>query len=70
MGTFENFLPALFAQRDQPGPLEYRQDMDPQPSNAEPQVGFDPALFQRRMEGYKSASNPSRYQAFGDRTFL
>ncbi|MEM6905125.1 MAG: hypothetical protein AAF568_04460, partial [Pseudomonadota bacterium] len=68
VGVFENFLPALFAQRDDLARLSYRREMDPAPAGA--QGAQDPALFQARLEGYRSAPDPYAFQAFDQPSFL
>lgn len=69
VGTFENFLPSLFAQRDQEKPLSYEKDMNNAPSPAE-QPGYDKSFFEERFEGYKQTSDPHDYQDFLRPTFL
>lgn len=64
VGVFENFLPALFAQKDDLNSLEYSPEMAPDLPSPETQHGFDHALFERRLNGYSEAKNPSAFQAF------
>ncbi|MEO1796840.1 MAG: hypothetical protein AAFR53_07480 [Pseudomonadota bacterium] len=72
VGTFENFLPALFAQRDDVTNLVYRRDQDPAPSAGQSpaQSGYDAALFEERVIGYASAKDPYAFQAFDKPSFL
>ena len=69
VGTFENFLPNIYAQRHQKTP-EFRISMDSAANYAEQDHGFDRALFETRMDGYRSARNPSEYQAYDEQTFI
>ena len=69
VGTFENFLPALFAQRAQGNDLSYEREMNKAPSPAD-QLGYDRALFDERIEGYKQTDNPHSYQGYSNLTFL
>lgn len=69
VGTFENFLPPLFAQREQGNDLSYERGMNEAPSPVD-QLGYDRALFDERIEGYKRTDNPHYYQAYSDPTFL
>lgn len=69
VGTFENFLPALFAQRKQGNDLSYKIGMNNAPSPAD-QLGYDRALFYERIEGYKQTDNPHSYQGYSNPTFL
>ncbi|MEM9045296.1 MAG: hypothetical protein AAGC81_11405 [Pseudomonadota bacterium] len=70
VGVFENFLPALYAQRETPEALEFSRDMDAAPGSPADQKGFDPALFKRRVEGYRAAQDPFEFQAFEAASFL
>ena len=68
VGTFENFLPALFSQRANGNQLNYEKAMDDAPKGA--QSGYDPKLFEERLSGYKETEDPHQYQGFGNPTFL
>ncbi|MEM1160178.1 MAG: hypothetical protein AAGJ28_04540, partial [Pseudomonadota bacterium] len=70
VGTFENFLPALFAQKDTPAALAYARDMDPDLPPPDTQQGFDSALFERRLNGYRNADNPHAFQQYQNASFL
>ncbi len=61
VGTFENFLPALYEQRDR-GTLRYARAMDSAPKMLEPQVGHDRAFFEIRRNGLSAATDPFAYQ--------
>lgn len=70
VGTFESFLPALYQQRKDVGSLMYSLDMVADLPAPETQTGYDRDLFQRRVQGYATASNPHRYQQFDQPSFL
>ncbi|MEM9591836.1 MAG: hypothetical protein AAF967_10930 [Pseudomonadota bacterium] len=69
VGTFENFLPALYDQRSDVSALRYSPKMVSPPSS-EKQTGFDLKLFEHRLEGYKAAANPFVYQQYEAPTFI
>ena len=69
VGTFENFLPALHAQRDA-GVLEYAPGMGAGVPSPDTQVGHDRALFERRLEAYRMADDPHAVQAVSAPSFL
>lgn len=69
VGTFENFLPSLFAQRDQGNSLRYEQHSNNAPSPAE-QTGYDKEFFATRLAGFQQTDNPHDYQGFLRPTFL
>ena len=70
VGTFENFLPAIYQQREDKGVLEYSRGMN-SISNGEPlQVGFDRTLFERRVQGYQEARDVHQFQAWDRPSFL
>lgn len=70
VGAFENFLPALYAQRDRSGELEYRREMNPDLPSPASQTGFDRGVFERRLQGFRDAADPLTYQAYGRASFL
>ena len=70
VGTFENFLPALFAQKDDLSQLEYARDMNPDLPSAEAQQGHDRALFEKRLDGYMHTDTPFGFQQYQGRSFL
>lgn len=70
VGTFENFLPALFAQRDDRQNLAYSKDMNPIGPDANEQVGFDQALFEKRVQGYRDSVDAHEFQGWEQPTFL
>ncbi|MEM9404409.1 MAG: hypothetical protein AAGA81_00075 [Acidobacteriota bacterium] len=63
VGTFENFLPALYAQRSSPDTLTYAPEMNEAPSGVARQTGYDPALLERRREGYRNTKNAFAFQS-------
>ncbi|MEM6484606.1 MAG: hypothetical protein AAF662_06435 [Pseudomonadota bacterium] len=69
VGTFENFLPSLFSQRNQGNRLHYEKGFNTAPA-VSGQNGFDDALFTERLEGYKRAVDPHEYQGFLRPSFL
>lgn len=70
VGTFENFLPALFAQRDDLASLEYAREMNPVQPEQEPQVGYDKSLFESRLRGYENSNSPYKFQQYQSSSFL
>lgn len=70
VGTFENFLPALFEQRDQPGSLVFSRDMTPDFPAGDVQQGHDRALFDSRLKGYADTDTPHVFQSYGGPSFL
>ena len=70
VGVFENFLPALFEQREDPSTIEYRLQMAPNLPEPSGQKGHSLELFQQRLEGFKVNSNPYSYQGFGQASFV
>ncbi|MEM7131583.1 MAG: hypothetical protein AAF702_35040 [Chloroflexota bacterium] len=62
VGTFENFLPALYAQRHDLDNLHYEKSMNPGLSSPTTQTGFSKELFESRVSGYKSARDGYEYQ--------
>lgn len=70
VGTFENFLPALFHQKDDIQSLVYRPDMAPDLPSSQTNQGFDQALFQRRLDGYKDSKDPYSWQGYDRSSFL
>ncbi len=70
VGVFENFLPALFKQRDNLEILQYAKDMAPELAPASTEGGFDHTLFNQRLEGYKTCKDPYEFQHPQGPTFL
>ncbi|MEQ8824696.1 MAG: hypothetical protein RIC14_10005 [Filomicrobium sp.] len=70
VGTFENFLPALYAQKERLSKLEYAPDMNSIDDQAQPQAAFSRSLFEERVRGYREADDPSRFQQCTDASFL
>lgn len=68
VGTFENHLPVLFAQRDDLSTLSYSCSQDPAPQGH--QAGFDQSLFDARVSGFAAASDAYDFQAFDKPSFL
>ena len=68
VGTFENFLPVLFAQKDDLSTLSYSRDQDPTPQGA--QEGHDRALFDARVKGFADAPDPYVFQSYDKPSFL
>ena len=69
VGNFENFLPALFAQRGRGNDLSYENALNEAQSPAN-QIGHDRVLFEERIEGYKKTDNPHEYQGYTHPSFL
>jgi hypothetical protein len=70
VGTFENFLPALYAQRSQLRELSYNPNMNGMAGVKEVQSAQDRNLFEERVAGYKDARDPHKYQAAEKASFL
>ncbi|MEM9330824.1 MAG: hypothetical protein AAGA53_05830 [Pseudomonadota bacterium] len=70
VGTFENFLPALFNQKNSFSSLEYTPAMSPDLPSPETQQGHDKALFERRLRGYANTNKPHVFQQFRSASFL
>ncbi len=68
VGTFENFLPVLFAQKDDLSNLSYSLEQDPAPQGL--QKGHDRALFDDRVKGFAAADDAYAFQAFDKPSFL
>lgn len=69
VGTFENFLPALHAQRDAASPV-FERDMDAARTYARDQTAFGAALFQQRMAYMIAADDPYEVQGAERPSFL
>ncbi|MEO1027531.1 MAG: hypothetical protein AAFX02_00600 [Pseudomonadota bacterium] len=70
VGTFENFLPSLYAQRGDASGLRYAKAMDPLNGVSEVQAAHSADLFETRLAGFKSAKNPYSFQGYDARSFL
>ena len=70
VGVFENFLPALWEQRDTPDDLVYAKSMNPDLPDPSTLKGYDEALFGRRVAGHAAARDSFEYLAPTDATFL
>ncbi|MEL6575388.1 MAG: hypothetical protein AAFQ81_05795 [Pseudomonadota bacterium] len=69
VGVFENFLPALYAQRADAPDLRFsRSDSIVPPGNG--QTGFDAALFEKRVAALAAAPDPYVEQRYAEATFL
>ncbi|MEO1625676.1 MAG: hypothetical protein AAFV25_11015, partial [Bacteroidota bacterium] len=64
VGVFENFLPALFTQRNDVDNLQYAKSMNPitPDMTAQTQKGFDKNLLEERLKGYEQSDNAFEYQ--------
>ena len=69
VGTFEDFLPAIYAQKDA-GALDYAPGMAADVPSPEGQAGHDAALFARRVEAYRGSDDPHGVQALDAPSFL
>ncbi|MEM7283652.1 MAG: hypothetical protein AAF438_18710 [Pseudomonadota bacterium] len=70
VGTFENFLPALFAQKHSLEALEYAREMNPTFKDAAPQRPLDQTLFEQRIHGYRNTDRPHGFQNYEAPSFL
>ena len=64
VGVFENFLPALFSQRNDVNNLQYSKSMNPINQNmaSQDQKGYDGNLIEERLKGYEQSENAFDYQ--------
>ena len=70
VGTFENFLPALYAQKGNPKALEYAREMNPILEEPNPQLAFDRVLFEQRIDGYRRTDRPHEFQQYESASFI
>ncbi|MEO0696654.1 MAG: hypothetical protein AAFY84_11190 [Pseudomonadota bacterium] len=70
VGTFENFLPVLFAQRGDLSSLYYARSMNPMIGVGDHQSAQSPSLFDKRLAGYKSTKDPFAYQGAEQASFV
>jgi len=71
VGAFENFLPALYTQRENLDDLHYSKDMNSKLSTlTEQKPGFDETLQGERVKGYQDCSDPYEYQQGTKASFL
>ncbi|MEO1649398.1 MAG: hypothetical protein AAFR60_00265 [Pseudomonadota bacterium] len=70
VGTFENFLPSLYAQRANLSDMSYSPVTAKRPPSPSDQSGFSRSLFKRRAQGFQSAHDLYTYQAFAAQSFL
>ncbi|WP_415404673.1 hypothetical protein [Tateyamaria sp. SN3-11] len=69
VGTFEHFLPALYAQRDAGTALRYAPH-HPDISQTAAQVGHDADLVAQRVAAFTNSDDPMATLAYNKRTFL
>jgi len=69
VGTFEHFLPALYAQRDAGPELRYTPH-HPDISQTAAQVGHDAELVAQRVAAFTRSDDPMTTLAYDKRTFL
>lgn len=72
VGVFENFLPALYAQRDDLENLHYSKSMNPitEELSKQTQTGFDKKLFEERLKGFEKSTNAFEFQRGEEQSFL
>ena len=70
VGVFENFLPPLFAQKQDLTNLIYSPDMNPDLPSPKDQTGFDRRLFEARVDAYTQSLRPFELQGYNNATFL
>ena len=70
VGTFENFLPPLYAQRHDPANLRYSPDMNPVGPLPEGTTGYSRDRFHTRIAGFREAADPFGYQGYRAASFL
>lgn len=69
VGTFEHFLPALYAQRDD-GPVLGYVPHTADISHTAPQLGHDAELVAERVAAFTASDDPMATLAYDKRTFL
>ncbi len=72
VGVFENFLPALYSQRNDLNNLQYAKKMNPITHDiaSQAQEGFDKDLFEERLKGYEASENAFDYQKGTEKSIL
>ncbi|MSU92053.1 hypothetical protein GE300_21110 [Rhodobacteraceae bacterium 2CG4] len=70
IGSVENVLPALFAQKEDLSSLEYARDMNPDLPSPATQQGHDKAVFERRLDGYRASDRPYKVQQYENASFM
>ena len=70
VGVFENFLPAIYAQRDQLNDIHYAKAMNTIQESPAKQKGFSQQLFEERMKGFEQSTNAFEYLQFAEASFL
>ena len=70
VGTFENFLPILYAQRDNTAELSYERSNNAMPQPVAARGGFDAEFQQSRLAGYRNAADPFAYQQYAAASML
>lgn len=70
VGTFENFLPALYTQKDDLSSLVYSRNMNPDLPSPDTQQGYDRGLFEGRLLGYMNTNTPYMFQQYQSASFL
>ena len=69
VGTFENFLPAIFEQRESPDALTYRKSLN-SIRESHSQEGFSRELFEDRVRSYQKSNDVYAVQAWGQESFI
>jgi hypothetical protein len=72
VGVFENFLPALYSQRNDLSNLHYSKSMNPitKEFSTKKQMGFDKELFTERLKGYEQSENAFDFQKGEEKSIL
>ncbi|MEM9706067.1 MAG: hypothetical protein AAF850_08320, partial [Pseudomonadota bacterium] len=70
VGTFENFLPALYDQRSDLSNLHYSRSMNPMADMNNIQSAYSTSLFEERVAGYQNAKDPFKYQDSEEASFI
>ena len=70
VGAFENFLPALYEQRNSSNEIRYSKTMNCASSLQSSTEAYDPNLFEQRMQGYEKAQDAHAYQGYETEAFL
>ena len=70
VGVFENFLPAIYAQKNDLNDIHYSRNMNAMSESPARLQGFDKELFEKRMKGFEQSTNAFEYLQFAEASFL
>ncbi|MEO0556455.1 MAG: hypothetical protein AAF149_24950 [Bacteroidota bacterium] len=70
VGVFENFLPAIYEQRNDLTNLHYAKHMNSVTESPKKLRGFNQSLFDSRLKGYKESEDAFIFQGITEKSFL